>query len=218
MNFDDQFNTPLPEDPKEISDGIDEVIRHAGSVPPSPEPATPTQRPSLLELATNFLYKRYNPEKITKIETDPRDIDWRGLLKDIEPKKFGERTINPETQYLNFAETEVFIPDLKDFLSTKEPNYAKVYEVIEYVIKTYGNDYYIPGIEYVEWFLGDQNENPEALDGTHANRCFGSAVRNFDGRWTVPEFFWRKEHIWDGDYSEIKGSWMPRDRVILLKK
>ena len=81
----------------------------------------------------------------------PADQNWSTLEKDIDPTKFGEYTLNPDTQHLNFETTKVFIPDLSAF------NGKKLSEVAEHLIATYSDKYDIPGLEYWEWLVKRKN-------------------------------------------------------------
>ncbi|MBI4067803.1 hypothetical protein HY413_00110, partial [Candidatus Kaiserbacteria bacterium] len=45
----------------------------------------------------------------------PPGLDYTNKKADSNPNRFGEYTLNPDTQGLNFEKAEVFIPDLSQF-------------------------------------------------------------------------------------------------------
>ena len=151
----------------------------------------------------------------------PADQNWSTLEKDIDPTKFGEYTLNPDTQHLNFETTKVFIPDLSAF------NGKKLSEVAEHLIATYSDKYDIPGLEYWEWLvkrknLDDLPTGPEfetLKQELKDNYCFffGSTLRYSTGHWRVPCVNWYGDK-WDRNAAWLDDDWRSRSRVVLLAK
>ena len=98
----------------------------------------------------------------------------------------------------------------------------------EYLVNTYGDKYYIPGLEYEQWLY--QHENLESLpEGKEFEELkqqlkdricffFGSTLRYLDGHWCVPSVGWgssgwRRGAVWldDGWDSNWRG-------VVLLER
>ena len=159
--------------------------------------------------------------KIKAEAVPPLEQSWSDLEGDIDATKAGEYTLNPETQALDFENAKVFIPDLSSFEG------KKLSEVAEYVVKTYGDKYYIPGLEYEQWLY--QHENLESLpEGKEFEELkqqlkdricffFGSTLRYLDGRWCVPSVPWRSSG-WYRNASWLGYDWDSDCRVVLLER
>ena len=130
-------------------------------------------------------------------------------------------TLNPETQILDFETATVFIPDLSAF------NGQPLSAVAEHLISTYGDKYYLPGIEYWQWLcehdnLTDLPAGPkfEALkQNLKDNYCFffGSTLRRSSGRWIVPCLRWTGTE-WRRLASRLGIGWRSSYRVVLLER
>ena len=159
--------------------------------------------------------------KITTEALLPTEQNWSDLEADIDPAKFGEMTLNPETQTLDFEKTKVFIPDLSAF------NGQPLSAVAEHLIATYGDKYYLPGIEYWQWLCEHKNLTAlpagpefEALkQNLKDNYCFffGSTLRNSNGHWHVPCLYWTGTE-WDRRASRLDDVWFSHYRVVLLER
>ncbi len=151
------------------------------------------------------------PELIT-----PHDQDWRAKKADKNPSKFGEYTINPETIDIDWEA----IPPEK--ITTKELandwNGKPLADVAEYIIKTYGADYYIPGLEYWKYILEHPSEVPDKLKDGNSHFFFGSILRGAFGscvplvRWSDSDVPWLRQAIW------LANVWRSHHRVVLLEK
>ena len=146
--------------------------------------------------------------------------NWPELEKDIDIDKFGELIINPETQSLDFETAKVFIPDLANLEG------KKLSEVAEFLVSTYGDRYYIPGIEYEEWiFRHDLDDFPSGNDfkvlktELKDNYCFffGSTLRHSHGHWCVPSVHWHGDK-WNRYAYWLDHGWNSNYRVVLLEK
>jgi MoxR-like ATPase len=84
----------------------------------------------------------------------PDSQDYKTLSESTEPTEFGKYTLNPETQGIDFERLQAFIPDLSSF------NGKPLYEVMKHVNETYGDRYYVPGIEYWKWLCENPGKNP----------------------------------------------------------
>ncbi len=149
---------------------------------------------------------------------DPKEFDYKGKSANQDESKFGQYTLNPETFGMDFEKSKVFIPDLSKM------DGKKLYEVFKYVVDTYGDKYYIPGIEYWKWMI----ENPDKAEETAKKQNYdikdgyiyhlpGSCLCDAGGTWCVPGSNWefsrsRKRARWLGQ------GWNSNCRVILLEK
>ncbi|HQI26100.1 MAG TPA: hypothetical protein PLY95_02490 [Candidatus Paceibacterota bacterium] len=159
--------------------------------------------------------------KITTEVRPPVDQNWSGLETDIDTDKFGELIINPETQNLNFETAKVFIPNLSDFEG------KKLSEVAEHLVAEYGDKYYLPGLEYMEWVVGknDLDSLPagpefEALKSElndHVCFLFGSTLRRSSGHWCVPSVGWGGS-AWHRRAYWLGSDWCSYGRVVLLER
>ena len=159
--------------------------------------------------------------KIKAEAVPPLEQPWSELAGDIDTTKAGEYTLNPETQELDFETAKVFIPDLSSFKG------KELSEVAEYLVNTYGDKYYIPGLEYEQWLY--QHENLESLpEGKEFEELkqqlkdrvcffFGSTLRYLDGHWCVPSVDW-KSSGWNRDVDWLGSDWVSCYRVVLLER
>lgn len=182
----------------------------------------------LEELYNPFLqgtFKSWNQNipdsQIHGVLESPIGRDYSILEKDTNVAKAGEYTLNPETQGLDFEKTRVFIPDLSAF------NGKKLSEVAEHLIKTYGDQYYIPGLEYEQWIFGHQDLDSlplgkefEQLKSDLKDNVvflFGSTLRASDGDWCVPYVYWNGSR-WHRDARWLSHTWSSGCRVVLLER
>ena len=159
--------------------------------------------------------------KISTESHSPFEQNWQELEKDVDTDKFGELILNPETQGLDFETSRVFIPDLSSMEG------KKLSEVAEFLVSTYGDKYYIPGIEYEEWIFNkkDSDSLPKGKEfatlkqGLKDGYCFffGSMLRYSDGHWCVPCVYWNGDG-WNRRARRLGGGWDSSCRVVLLEK
>jgi len=159
--------------------------------------------------------------KIKAEAVPPLEQSWSDLEGDIDATKAGEYTLNPETQELDFETAKVFIPDLSSFKG------KELSEVAEYLVNTYGDKYYIPGLEYEQWLY--QHENLESLpEGKEFEELkqqlkdricffFGSTLRRLGGLWVVPSVDWGGSG-WHRRARWLGGVWGSDCRVVLLER
>jgi len=175
-------------------------------------------------LKGTFEYWEKDSSSKAKISTEshsPAEQNWQELEKDIDIDKFGELILNPETQGLDFETTPVFIPDLSSMEG------KKLSEVAEFLVSTYGDKYYIPGIEYEQWIFNkkDLDSLPKGKEFVTLkqelkdNYCFffGSTLRGSDGHWYVPYVYWNSVK-WDRHARRLGNDWDSNCRVVLLEK
>lgn len=141
----------------------------------------------------------------------PASKDYKSLAGDIDPAKTGEYTLNPEVQDLDFESAKVFIPDLSAFEG------KPLSEVAEHLVSTFGNRYYLPGIEYWQWLLANPDKSPQSLTDGKYQFLFGSELRISFGHWSVPYAgwdgsAWRRYAFWLGYV------WRSNFRVVLLER
>jgi len=146
----------------------------------------------------------------------PEDLDYVTLKNDMNIAKFGEYTLNPDTQNLDFEnipKSKIFIANIPDTFVGKP-----LFEVFKYLIDTYSNTHYIPGIEYWKWLKENPTKTPVVLRNTDLVFCFpGSLVRYLSGSWYVPCADWY-ELSWSRDTLCLDNAWSPNDRVALIEK
>ncbi len=150
--------------------------------------------------------------------TDPKELDYKNKSGHSDQSKFGQYTLNPETFGMDFEKAKVFIPDLPAM------NGKELQEVFKYVVETYGDRYYIPGIEYWKWMM----ENPDKAEESAKKQNYdikdgdyfyfpGSSLCGSNGDWNVPYFRWdggkfRQLANWLG------GGWDFSDSIVLLER
>ncbi len=158
---------------------------------------------------------------IDKVEDiDPTTQDYPALAQDIDAAKFGEYTLNPETQGIDFESAKVFIPDLSQFEAKTGPPAkpaAKLAEVARYVMDTYGDTHHVPGIEYWKWLIEHPGETPQNLKDGKFYFFPGSVLRGREGSWSVPSADWDGSE-WDRYASWLTLDWSSGYRVVLLEK
>ena len=144
---------------------------------------------------------------------DPRTQDYATLKDDIDPTKFGEYTLNPDTQNIDWesVKDKIFIPDLSAFIG------RPVHEVMKHVVDTYSNKYRFPGLEYWNWLKENPAKTPNKLKDTKSWFFFpGSLVRASSGDLCVPYAGWYGSG-WDHLARWLGDSWSSNCRVVLLE-
>jgi len=151
--------------------------------------------------------------KLSMSVTPLDQLDYEKMAKDVDPAKFGEYTINPETADLNFQEKEpkIKILDLKEFIGKPRS------EVMKHVVEKYGGKYHIPGLEYEQYLLNNPDKVPKQLKDENSYYFMGSTFRYHDGLAAVPSLHW------DGKAPYRLARWLEHDwlsdaRVVLLEK
>jgi len=224
-NPDQLFTVPADEFKANYRPLTPAELAELGQSPPSPtilpEELTTSHEAFLRQTFEIWDKTSASKAKITTEALLPTDQNWSDLATDIDPTKFGEMTLNPETQALDFETATVFIPDLSAF------NDQPLSAVAEHLISTYGDKYYLPGIEYWQWVcehknLTDLPAGPEfeALkQNLKDNYCFffGSTLRRSDGRWRVPCLDWAGAE-WGRYASGLGDDWDSDCRVVLLER
>ncbi len=158
--------------------------------------------------ATNHL-----PELIS-----PNNQAWQTKKKrNRNLSKFGEYTINPETIDIDW---EAIPPEkIKVIKIPDDRTNEQLSDIAEYVIKTYGEDYYIPGIEYLKYIVEHSDKTPEDLKGNNWNLLFGSILCGVFRDWVVPFVKWHAEDTrWSQDAESLGSGWLDSYRVVLLEK
>jgi hypothetical protein len=142
----------------------------------------------------------------------PKDQDYATLKDDVDITKFGEYTLNPDTQNLDFEnihESKIFIPNIPPIFVGKP-----FFEVFKYLVDTYSNTHYIPGVEYYKWLIQNPTKTPEVLKDKNLWFYFpGSLICTFIGSWDVPYVHWSGSNFyrgvgglsyrWDSTYSVV---------------
>ncbi|MEK9151626.1 MAG: AAA family ATPase [Patescibacteria group bacterium] len=184
----------------------------SGKDTPDIESLKKSNEPFLLETLTKW-YSEADAKKAkqeARLE-DPKMLDYGKLSADIDVGRFGEYTLNPDTQALDFEQAKVFIPDLSAFVGIPR------HEVMKHIIDTYGTTHHIPGIEYWKWILEHQDKAPQSLKDGNWFYLPGSVLRVKGGRWNVPHV------LWDGSKFVRRAAWLvsgwgAAERVVLLEK
>jgi len=149
---------------------------------------------------------------------NPKDLNYTEKAQHPDTTAFGHYTLNPETFGLDFEKSKVFIPDLSDMEG------KKLHEVFKHVVDTYGDKYYIPGIEYWKWMI----ENPDKSEEVAKRRNYnikdgkvyffsGSSLCYSSDYWYVPYAGWvgggfNRNARW------LEVGWNSRCRVLLLER
>ncbi|MEK9151058.1 MAG: hypothetical protein AAB547_00310 [Patescibacteria group bacterium] len=142
----------------------------------------------------------------------PETLDYAALVQDVNEQKFGEYTLNPDTQTLDFEKAKVFIPDLSSFVGKSR------HEVMQHIVDTYGATHHIPGIEYWKWAVENFNQAKQAIkDDGHWYFCPGSLLRDKDGHWYVSYVYRAGSRFARTAYWFLDG-WGLCERVVLLEK
>ncbi len=145
----------------------------------------------------------------------PQDQEWQKKKEDRDPSKFGEYTLNPETIHIDWGtiSPEKIITKKLD----NDWNNKPLADVAEYIIKTYGTDYYIPGLEYQKYILEHSGKAPDKLKDGNWHFFFGSILRGAGGSWDAPGAGWYGARLgWAADW--IRSGWSSNYRVVLLEK
>ncbi|OGI61993.1 hypothetical protein A2645_01780 [Candidatus Nomurabacteria bacterium RIFCSPHIGHO2_01_FULL_39_9] len=151
--------------------------------------------------------------KLSMSATPLDQIDYEKMRKDVDPAKFGEYSINPETAGLNFQEKEpkIKILDLKEFIGKPRS------EVMKHVVDTYGSQYHIPGLEYEQYLLNNPDKVPKEMKDGNWYYFMGSTLRYRDGIAYVPCMRWDGDELYR-DAPWLKNAWYSYVRVLLLEK
>ena len=141
----------------------------------------------------------------------PETLDYEALSLDIDESKFGEYTLNPDTQQIDFETARLVIIDLPQFVGKKH------YEVMKYIIDTYAGTHHIPGLEYWKWIIENPDKASKDLKDGNWHYFPGSLLRGLGGRWRVSYVRWI-ESLFSRDANWLDGEWLERGRVVLLEK
>ena len=163
-------------------------------------------------------FKKWYDEEKSKVEqkptlVKPEDQDYSILKDDIDKAKFGEYTLNPDTQNLDFEhipESKILSPDLSSL------NGKPLHEVAKYIIDTYSTTHHIPGLEYYKWLYENPQKAPTKLKDGNYYFNFGSLVRSSGGYWRVPFARWGGSG-WYRFAGWLGSSWRSFCRVVLLE-
>jgi hypothetical protein len=163
-------------------------------------------------------FKTWYDEDRSKVEqvpvlVSPKDQDYSTLKDDIDSNKFGEYTLNPDTQNLDFEnipESKILIPDLTVFVG------KSFSEVAKHLVDTYSSTHHIPGVEYWKWLIENPTKSPAKLKDGNYYFNFGSLVRSSDGDWYVPSAYWYGSD-WGRYALRLVSTWSSRSRVVLLE-
>ncbi len=144
---------------------------------------------------------------------NPDTIDYPTRQADVDISKFGEFTINPDTQNLDWEalRDKIYIPDLSALEG--EP----LAEVAKHLIDTYSDRYKLPGIEYWKFILENPDKVPTQFKDGNYYYQFGSLLRGSYGSWDVPYAGWGGS-AWDRSARWLGNAWDAHGRVVLLEK
>ena len=154
--------------------------------------------------------KRAKPKSIL---ISPASINYAEYLKDKDSAKFGEYTLNPNTQKLTNHDFERLEREGKITLLELPKMVGKsLPEIATYLVATYSPKQ-LPGIEYWEYINRVQGSLKDIAIYPY---FFGSLVRNRNGHWCVPRGNW-VDGRWIPDASEFAYDWRVGYRVVLLE-
>ena len=137
----------------------------------------------------------------------PRSLNYEELSKERSGRQ--TRILNPDMMGIDLEKAKVFVPDLSQFRG------KPIYEIMEYVVETYGSKYTLPGFEYQDFIIKNPDKFPQLKD---SNYYFfpGSIFRNSRGHWYVPYSNWGG-HRFDRCDDWLDDVWYSRDRLVLLE-
>jgi len=151
---------------------------------------------------------------IDKVEAvDPTTQNYEAFAGDRNQAEFGAYTLNPEMQGVDFENARTFVPDLSTF------DGKPLHEVAKHVMDTYGDQYYVPGIEYWKWLVENPTKTPPGAVIKDGKYYFfpGSVLRDKVGDWRVPCAAWRGSE-WYRCARWLTSDWDSSCRVVLLEK
>ena len=152
---------------------------------------------------------------IQPIIMDPKKEDYQARRSDktINKFRFGDFTINPDTQNLDWEslKDKIYITDLPKSL-VGQP----LYKVAKYVIDTYSDKYRLPGVEYWKFIIENSGDIPDKIKDGKWYFNFGSLVHNFNGSWSVP--YVGLSSRWERGAEPLMDEWYSDCFVILLEK
>jgi FtsZ-binding cell division protein ZapB len=141
----------------------------------------------------------------------PDTLDCQNLSQDIDTNKFGEYTLNPDTQTIDFEKAKPIVIELPQFVG------QPLWEAMKYIIDTYAGTHHIPGLEYWKWIIENPNKTPQSLKDGNWHFLPGSILRGEGGRWIVPRVVWN-----DSEFGRSAGwlgvAWYAFERVVLIEK
>src|SRR3989344_559210 len=150
------------------------------------------------------------------------EMDYQKLTVQPEsPSSYGKYTMNPETMQMVYEGKEYKIKILKGELRAYRGRPR--YEVASHVVKAYGQEYYIPGLEYEKYLVDNPDKIPEELRSDNFNYFMGSTLYDQRGSLNFPCVQWKKSgsrhpsQLYQGA-RWLSGTWDEDDSVILLEK
>jgi hypothetical protein len=81
-----------------------------------------------------------------------------------EKEKYGEFTMNPDTYNLAMSKYTPQILNVAQEDWYKELNDKSEWRVAKEIIRRYGNEYHLPGLEYVKWLMQEKRKWPQPSD------------------------------------------------------
>lgn len=168
------------------------------------------------------------PNDTSKIEIDqkpllirPQDNMYEQMKNDIDPTKFGEYTVNPETQAIDWENID---PRTLKIEALPALVNKPIYEVARHIMDTYGATHHIPGIELLKWTIEKYNTASPAVQEKYKAFMdgnwyffFGSLVRVSGGAWRVPHVAWAGS-LWYRRAGWLGNGWVAGYRVVLFEK
>jgi len=137
----------------------------------------------------------------------PQSLNYHELSKERSGRQ--TRILNPDMMEVDLEKAKVFIPDLSRFKGKPR------YEVMQYVVETYGDKYISPGLEYQDYVIKNPDKFPQFKDG---NFYFfpGSIFRGSYGIWYVPYSSWGGGRFYRND-GWLGDGWYSSYRLVLLE-
>ncbi len=145
----------------------------------------------------------------------PKDQNWQDR-RGGDPSKFGEYTINTETIDIDWE--AIPLEKIKSVKLLDDWRGKPIADVAEYVITTYGKDYYIPGIEFIKYLTEHAESRPQELKDNTSHFLFGSTLRDESGTLGVPNAWHIKSFRWRWGIYLLANHWFSSCRVILVEK
>lgn len=205
---------------KEAKDKIKEIEVSLKDFP-TPNPKTLETIKSTLDTfmtTTQKGWDKTNPWPIGKgVIQDINTVDHNTEL-DTTPSKFGEYTLNPDTQLLDFEKLTPSILNPNQEQWFKDLSDKSRANVANEIIKRYSKTNYIPGLEYYAWLAENPTLAPASLKDTSIYSYFiGSNLRRSDGDAYFPSLGWLGS-VFDRGANWLSSEWRAGERVVLFPR
>lgn len=160
-------------------------------------------------------YFSHSKEKLEAVIIAPNSQDYEAIVEnEVYSSGSNTYTLNPEMQGIDPEGLQVFVPDLSAF------NGKPLHEAMTYVNETYGDKYYVPGIEYWKWLSENPGKNFPSTDRKNGEFYLfpGSIIRGTFGPWLVPGVYQDEDKNKSMHLYELDRRLYTNAHIVLLEK